>query len=98
SSGGCGQRAGPREPRSPRCAPRDGSVAAGTADEDRGGHRRAAAGGGAASPVMRGLLILLGVAVAGLLLMTSIGTFVRHMVYPAPPVPVPSPPPAGLAA
>jgi pimeloyl-ACP methyl ester carboxylesterase len=45
---------------------------------------------------LRGLLILLGVALAGLLVMTSIDTFVRHMVYPAPPVPVPSPPPAGL--
>lgn len=45
----------------------------------------------------RGVVVLFGVGLAGLLLMTSIDTFVRHMVYPAPPVRVPSPPPAGLA-
>jgi len=44
----------------------------------------------------RGFVVLLGVGLAALLLMTSIDTFVRHMVYPAPPVRVPSPPPAGL--
>lgn len=42
------------------------------------------------------ILVLALVGLGGLLLMTSIDTLVRHMVYPAPPVAVPSPPPAGL--
>src|SRR4051812_11337523 len=39
---------------------------------------------------------LLVVALPGLLLMTAIDTLVRQLVYPAPPVRVPSPPPPPL--
>jgi pimeloyl-ACP methyl ester carboxylesterase len=42
------------------------------------------------------LAILLGVGAFGLLLMLGIDTFVRSMVYPAPPVRVPSPAPSPL--
>jgi len=45
---------------------------------------------------LRPLLGLVGVALAGLLPMIGIDTFVRQMVYPAPPVRVPSPPPPPL--
>src|SRR4051794_35213668 len=42
------------------------------------------------------VLPLLLVAIPGLLLMTGIDTLVRQLIYPAPPVHVPSPPPAPL--
>ncbi|MFW6206826.1 MAG: alpha/beta hydrolase, partial [Gemmatimonadota bacterium] len=45
---------------------------------------------------MRRLLGLVGLTAALLVLVLMLGSFTRNMIYPAPPVAVPSPPPGGL--